>query len=107
MRKKIWRENVQRRKRKNEPDFWDSVADLVDNLVNETKNYLDRVMAELKKLLSQDEPEIDIEGRMEAEAYNYRMETAERGQRQAQYANYRRISQMTSDVQTLLGNIRA
>ena len=64
-------------------------------------------MAELKKLLSQDEPEIDIEGRMEAEAYNYRMETAERGQRQAQYANYRRISQMTSDVQTLLGNIRA
>ncbi len=92
---------------KNEPDFWDSLADLVDNLVNETKNYLDRVMAELKKLLSQDEPEIDIEGRMEAEAYNYRMETAERGQRQAQYANYRRISQMTSDVQTLLGNIRA
>lgn len=92
---------------KNEPDFWDSLAKLALDLVNETKTYLDRVKAELEELLGQDEPEIDIQGRMEIEAYNHRMETVARGKQQSQYANYKRISQMTSDMQTLLGTIRA
>lgn len=92
---------------KEEPNFYEALANLAEKLKNETMNYLEQVMAKLRELLSQDEPEIDIEGRMEAEAYNHRMETIARGQRQAQYANYRKISQMASDVQTLLGNIRA
>lgn len=90
-----------------ESNFWDALVKLTDELENETKNYMEREMSELKELLSQGEPEIDIEGRMEVEAYNHRMETIARGQRQAQYANYRKISQMVSDMQTLLGNIRA
>lgn len=92
---------------KKEPNFYEALAKLAENLVEETKSYVEQVMAKLRELLSQDEPEIDIDGRMEAEAYNHRMETIARGQRQAQYANYRKISQMASDVQTLLGNIRA
>lgn len=39
----------------------------------------------------------------ETEAHNHRLETAARGKQQSQYANYRKISQMASDMQTLLG----
>ena len=62
---------------------------------------------EIAKLEAMNKNEIDFEGRMEAEAYNYRAETVERGRKQSQLENYRKISQMTSDVAALWGNIRA
>ena len=51
--------------------------------------------------------EIDFEGRMEAEAYNHREETIVRGRQQTKINNYRKMSQMASDVMTLWGNIKA
>ncbi|MCI9271664.1 MAG: hypothetical protein HFH11_11070 [Dorea sp.] len=80
---------------------------IVNGLVNEVKTLLERVMKELEDLLNFDGPEIDFEGRMEIEAHNHRIETAARGKQQSQYANYRKISQMASGMQALLGNIRA
>ncbi len=42
-----------------------------------------------------------------AEKHNRSFQTAAGGSRQAQYDNYRHISRMTEDAQSLLGNIRA
>lgn len=80
---------------------------IVNSLVDEVRTLLERVKQELADLLKSDEPEIDFEGRMEIEAYNHRMETVARGKQQSQYANYRKISQMASDMRTLLGNLKA
>lgn len=80
---------------------------MINGLVDEVRALLDRVMQKLNALLGAEEKDIDFEGRMEIEAHNHRMETVTRGKQQSQYANYRKISQMASDMQTLLGNVRA
>lgn len=85
----------------------DALRAIVDGLVNEARTLLDRVREEIEKLEKMNEKEIDIEGRMAAEASYYRSETIARGQRQAQCENYKKMSQMASDVRTLLGNVRA
>ncbi len=86
---------------------WIVFEKLVNSLVDEARTLLDRVREEIAKLEAMNQNEIDFEGRMEAEAYNHRAETVERGRKQLQLENYRKISQMTSDVATLWGNIRA
>lgn len=85
----------------------DALRVIVDSLVNEARTLLDRVREEIEKLEKMSENEIDIEGRMETEAYQHRAETAARGKQQAQYDNYKKMSRMVSDVRTLLGNVRA
>ena len=87
--------------------MWQDFERVVNSLVNEARTLLDRVKQELEELLKQEEPEIDFEGRMEIEARNHRLETVARGKQQSQYANYKKISKMTSDMQTLLKNVRA
>ena len=49
----------------------------------------------------------DMSSQLAVEIYNHGIQTASGGRQQAQYENYRRISRMTEDVQSLLGNIRA
>lgn len=66
----------------------------------------ERVKQELAELLKDDAPEIDFADRMEIEAHNHRLETVARGKQETQYANYRKISKMTSDMQTLFRNVR-
>ena len=88
-------------------EMWQAFERVVDELVKEARILLDRVKQELEELLKQEEPEIDFEGRMEIEAHNHRLETEARGKQQSQYANYKKISRMASDMQTLLKNVRA
>lgn len=83
------------------------ITEFAGRLVDEARNLFDKVREEIAKLEAMNKNEIDFEGRMEAEAYNYRAETVERGRKQSQLDNYRKISQMTSDVAALWGNIRA
>ena len=92
---------------KEENKGWIAFERLVNRLVDEARNLFDKVREEIAKLEAMNKNEIDFEGRMEAEAYNYRAETVERGRKQSQLENYRKISQMTSDVAALWGNIRA
>ena len=87
--------------------MWRDFERVVNSLVNEARTLLDRVKQELEELLKQEEPEIDFEERMEIEAHNHRLETVARGKQQSQYANYKKISKMASDMQTLLKNVRA
>ncbi len=86
-----------------EEDFWKDV----DTFLKEVRVFLDRLEAELNKLNKKDEKKIDIGGRIAAESEMHGIQTAARGKREAQYANYRKMSNMMSDVQTLLGSIRA
>lgn len=90
-----------------EDEMWQAFEMIVDELVKEARVLLDRVKQELEELLKQEEPEIDFEGRMEIEAHNHRLETEARGKQQSQYANYKKMSRMASDMQTLLKNVRA
>lgn len=90
-----------------ENSYWMNFEMTVNRLVGEAKALLDRVREEIARLEKMSEKEIDFEGRMETEAYNYRAETVARGKQQTQLANYRKMSQMVSDVMTLWGNVRA
>ncbi len=92
---------------KGEDIDWTGFVMLVNGLVNEARNLLDRVRQEIERIEKMSQKEIDFEGRMEAEAYNHREETIVRGRQQTKINNYRKMSQMASDVMTLWGNIKA
>lgn len=86
---------------------WYDFEKIVDRLVDEARTLLDKVREEIAKIEKMFQKELDIEGRMEMEASEYRAETVARGKKQAQYENYKKINQMISDVMVLRGNIRA
>lgn len=92
---------------KEENRDWIAFEKIVNNLVNEARTLLDRVREEIEKLEAMSQKEIDVEGRMEAESYNHRAETAARGKQQAQVEHYKKMSRMVSDVMTLRGEVRA
>lgn len=73
-------------------------------LQKEIKRYLNLIAKEgaMKK-----EEASDMSSQLTVEIHNHGIQTASGGRPQAQYENYRRISRMTEDVQSLLGNIRA
>ncbi len=100
-------DEAQKEPGKMQDDGLDALQIFVDRLVNEARTLLDRVKEEIDKIEKMFNQEVDIQGRMEMEASIYRAETAERGKQQTQYQNYKKMSQMVSDVKTLLGNIRA
>lgn len=87
-----------------EKEFW-QLSRWLDGLIKEINHYLDLIAKE-EALKNKEEP-MDIGARLAVEMQNHGAETAARGKQQAQYENYRKISRMASDVQTLLGNIRA
>lgn len=89
---------------KEEKEFW-TLAKLTDGLIKEIKAYLNLIAAE-EAAKDKEEP-LDLGERLSVELKNYGIETAVRGRQQAQYENYRKISRMAADVQTLLGNVRA
>lgn len=88
-----------------EKEFW-TLAGWTDGLIKEINSFLELIAREEEALKGKEEPE-DIGTRLSAEMQNHGLETAARGKLQAQYENYRKISRMAADVQTLLGNIRA
>ena len=69
---------------------------------------LDQLISELEKMFAkkEDKPE-DIGQRIATEAQSHGAATVARGKQQAQFANYRKMSQMAMNVQSILGNIRA
>ncbi len=84
-------------------DFWKTAA-----VVKELLKELDILITELEKMFAKKEPEPENIGeRITAEAKNHMGATIARGKQQAQFANYRRISQMSMDIQSVLGNLRA
>ncbi len=87
-----------------EKEFW-TLAQWVDGLINEIEHYLKLI--ELEEAAKNKEEPLDLGARLTAEMHSHGAETVSRGRQQAQYANYRKMSRMVADVQTLLGNIRA
>ena len=75
------------------------------NLLKELDYLIKKILEEEMKKKKPKEPTLG--DRLAAELSAYGAEVAAGGQRQAQYANYRKMSQMASDVQTLLGNLKA
>lgn len=75
------------------------------DLLKELDYLIKKILEEKLKKKKPKEPTIG--DRLAAELSAYGAEVVVRGQRQAQYANYRKMSQMASDVQTLLGNLKA
>jgi hypothetical protein len=86
-----------------EEDFW-KMSSVVKDLLIE----LDQLISELEKMFAkkEDKPE-DIGQRIATEAQSHGAATVARGKQQAQFANYRKMSQMAMNVQSILGNIRA
>lgn len=86
-----------------EEDFW-KMAGVVKDLLIE----LDHLISELEEMFAkkEDKPE-DIGQRIATEARSHGAATVARGKQQAQFANYRKMSQMAMNVQSILGNIRA
>lgn len=88
---------------KAEEDFW-KTAKVVKELLKE----LDVLISKIEEMFAKEEPEPENIGeRIAAEAKNHMGATIARGKQQAQFANYRRISQMSMDIQSVLGNLRA
>ena len=86
-----------------EEDFW-RMAVVVKELMKE----LDKLITEIEAMFAKKEPEPENIGeRIVSEARNHCAATVARGKQQAQFANYRKMSQMAMDVQSVLGNIRA
>jgi len=86
-----------------EEDFW-KTAEVVKELLNE----LDILITELERMFAKKEPEPENIGeRIAAEARTHVEATIARGKQQAQFANYRKISQMSMNIQSVLGNLRA
>lgn len=80
-------------------------AEGLDGLLKEINQYLNLI--EIEEALKKKEETLSIGTRLKAEMYNHGIQMPAGGRQQAQYENYRRISQMTEDTQSLLGNIRA
>lgn len=86
-----------------EEDFW-KTADVVKELLKE----LDILISQIEAMFAKKEPEPENIGeRIVSEAKSHMEATVVRGKQQAQFANYRKISRMAVDVQSILGNIRA
>lgn len=86
-----------------EEDFW-RMAVVVKELMKE----LDKLISEIEAMFAKKEPEPENIGeRIVSEAKDHVAATVARGKQQAQFANYRKMSQMAMDVQSVLGNIRA
>lgn len=86
-----------------EEDFWRTA-----NIVKELMDELDRLISEIEAMFAEKEPEpVNIGERIVSEARSHGAATIARGKQQAQFANYRKISQMTMNIQSVLGNIRA
>lgn len=86
-----------------EVDFW-KMADIVKDFMDE----LDRLITMIEKMFAKkaEEPE-NIGERIVEEAKGHVAATVARGKQQAQFANYRKMTQMAVNVQSVLGNIRA
>lgn len=86
-----------------EADFW-KMADIVKDFMDE----LDRLITMIEKMFAKkaEEPE-NIGERIVEEAKGHVAATVARGKQQAQFANYRKMTQMAVNVQSVLGNIRA
>ena len=77
-------------------------------MVKELLKELDVLISKIEEMFAKEEPEPENIGeRIAAEAKNHMGATIARGKQQAQFANYRRISQMSMDIQSVLGNLRA
>lgn len=87
-----------------EKEFW-NLSGLLTGLLKEIDDFLELLALEEAKK-KKEEP-VDIEGRLYTEMKSHGIETVQRGRQQAHYENYRKISRMAADVQTLLGNVRA
>lgn len=86
-----------------EEDFWRTAM-----VVKELMKELDKLITELEAMFAKKEPEPENIGeRIVSEARNHGAATVARGKQEAQFANYRKMSQMAMDVQSVLGNIRA
>lgn len=88
-------------------EFMRYLETMATDLVDETMAMMERVKRRLDELLGPEEPDIDIGGRMEQEAYNHRVETVAYRNQQTQLQNYRKMSEMEADARTLLGYIKA
>ncbi|GFI42862.1 hypothetical protein IMSAGC018_00526 [Lachnospiraceae bacterium] len=86
-----------------EVDFW-KMKDIVKDFMDE----LDRLITLLEQMFAkkEEEPE-NIGERIVAESKGHVAATVARGKQQAQFANYRKMTQMAVNVQSVLGNIRA
>ena len=86
-----------------EDAFW-KTAKVTDEMLDE----LERLIAEIEELLKgeAEKPE-DIGARLTQELAAHGAQIVADGQRQAQCANYRKMSKLTMDAQSLLGYIKA
>lgn len=88
----------------NTKEFWD-ISKRASNILDELDFLIKKILEEEMRKKKAKEPTLG--DRLAAEQSAYGAEIVSRGKRQAQYANYRRMNQMASDVQTLLGYIKA
>ncbi len=86
-----------------EDAFW-KTAKVTDEMLDE----LEKLIAEIEELLKKEaeKPE-DIGARLTQELAAHGAQIVADGQRQAQCANYRKMSKLTMDAQSLLGYIKA
>lgn len=74
-------------------------------LHNEIKQYLN--LFAKAELMEKKGESLNMDGRLTGDMLNHSVQAALGRKQQAQYENYRRISRMTEDVKSLLGNIKA
>ena len=84
--------------------FWD-LSKRASNVLDELEGLIKKILEEEMRKKKAKEPTLG--DRLAAEQIAYRAEVSARGKQQAQYANYRKISQMTADAQTVMGYIKA
>ncbi len=88
-------------------ELW-QLSGMAADILKELKSLIAETEAEEAEKKREEEAEdLNAGERMETEWKNRSMEAATRGMRRVQYANYKKMSQMTSDEQVLLGNVRA
>ena len=84
--------------------FWD-LDKRTSSMVDELKELIKKI--EEEEMKKKKAKELSFGERLAVEQAEYRETIVVRGNQQAQYANYRKMSQMASDAQTLLGNVKA
>lgn len=84
--------------------FWD-LDKRTSNMVDELKKLIQEI--EEEEARKKKAKELTLGERLSAEQSAYGAEIVARGRQQAQYANYRKMSQMESDARTLLGYVKA
>lgn len=88
----------------NTKEFWD-ISKRASNILDELDYLIKKILEEEMRKKKAKEPTLG--DRLAAEQSAYGVEIAARGKRQAQYANYKKMNQLASDAQTLLGYIKA